>query len=270
MIARKRKEVEKGMNKKLLVALILPLMLIPLTSFAYAHWTDKVTKQIKLHAGTVEVEIVQFHVDACNSYDVSCDNVIYFIGDYPKETDPDYDPAKKYELIIEMVKDAEGEVIEVYITADPVYPSWRLVFKMLIHNKGRLTVRSYEHHWGWIGPVDTDPCWLETQPYPDGRTVPPHLTYTETLKLHDYAAYPGCAGVLCTNKDHYTVVVAPTTYILKPSQCVLVYEEIVFDAQDEPLASEAQCHWFRLAKEMVFVQEVGDEWSSAGWTKPPT
>lgn len=246
------------MNRKLLLALILPLMLIPMTSFAYAHWTDKVTKQIKLHAGTVEVEIIQWHIDECNSYDVDCNGIIF--GD---------------ELIVDTLMDADGQVIEVLITADPVYPSWRLVFKMLIHNKGRLVARSYMHHWDWIGPVEDEPDWLVTQPYPDGRTVPPHLDYTEELRLHNDALFGSPTdpvshpdGPPCTNKDHYTVVVEPTTYILKPSQCVLVYEEITFNAQDDPLKTEAQCHWFRLAKELVFFQETGDTWSSDGWTKP--
>ena len=238
------------MNRKLLIALILPLMLIPMTSFAYAHWTDKVTKQIKLHAGTVEVDIIQWHIDECNSYDVNCNGIIF--GD---------------ELKVEVLTE-DGQVVEVLITADPVYPSWRLVFKMLVHNKGRLVVRSYEHHWGWIGPEAIEPDWLVAQPYPDTRTTPPHLDYTEELRLHNDAAFPDCVDRPCLNKGHYTVVVAPTTYTLKPCECVLVYEEITFNAQDPPLDKEAQCHWFRLAKEMIFFQETGATWSSDGWTKP--
>jgi hypothetical protein len=259
--------MKRKMNKKLLTALLLPLMLFPMVSFAYAHWTDSVTKQIKLHAGTVEVEIVQFHIDECNSYDVSCDEEVWIVGLYPitdRTLNPHYDPDIKYELIIEKIEDADGQIIEVLITADPVYPSWRLVFKMLIHNKGRLSVRSWEHRWGWIGPEEIDPCFETAEEYPNTRNVPPHLDYREELRLHDYNAHPDCAGQLCTDKSHYTIVVAPTTYELKPCQSVLLYEEITFNAQEEPLRSEAMCHWFRLAKQMVFAQKVGETWSSVG------
>lgn len=237
------------MNKKLMFALLLPLMVMPLIGFGYAHWTDKVTKQIKMHAGTVEVEIVQWHVDRCNSYDVNCNGEIF--GD---------------ELIVEVLTE-DGQVVEILITADPVGPCWFLEFKFLIHNKGRLAVDSWEHHVGWVGPLPDDPCWLTEadQPYPDSDP-PPGITYTEELFLHDYGTYPACRGVLCTDKTHYTIgPVDPTTYFLKPSEAVLVKEFIHFAAQDYP---EYQCHWFRLAKEMVFKQRIGDEWGSEGWTKP--
>lgn len=233
------------MNRKLLVSLLLPLMLMPMTAFGYAHWSDKVTKQIKLHAGTVEIHIVQWHVDACNSYDVDCDDVVF--GD---------------EFLVEVLKE-DDQVVEILITADPVYPGWFLDFKFLVHNKGRLAVDTWEHYVDWEGPFDEDPCWLTEQPYPDNPAPPECIDYTETLYLHDYGMHPDCKGQLCTDKTHYTIEVAPTTYTLKPCQCVLVREQITFKCQEMP---EYQCHWFRLAKEMTFKQKIGDEWSSDGWT----
>ena len=230
------------MNKKLLVALILPLMLIPLTSFAYAHWTDKVTKQIKLHAGTVEVHIVQWHIDKCNSYDVDCDGVIF--GD---------------ELKVEVLTE-DDQVVEILITADPVYPSWELEFKFLIHNKGRLAVDSAFHRVEWDGPFDEDPCW-KTQPF-EPRAPPDCIYYVEELFLHDGVGLPDTRY----DKAHYTVPVSPTTYQLKPCECVMVKEYIHFDCQDMP---EMQCKWFRLAKEMGFISKVGPDWSSEGETYPP-
>ena len=242
-------------------------MLMPLASFGYAHWTDKVTKQIKLHAGTVEVDIVQFHIDSCNSYDASCDDVIWIVGEYPitdTVLNPHYDSTVGYELIIEKIYD-DAELIEILITADPVYPGWRLEFKMLIHNIGRLTIRSHNVFWNWVGPLDDDPCWLwpVDQPYPDDRNVPDCLTYVETQTTHDYVTHPQCKGVLCTDKSHYTVPSPETTAVLKPSQCLLVKEVIDFDCQLRQ--EEIQCHWFRLAKEISFYQYVPDEpWSSVG------
>jgi len=253
------------MNKKLLPALIIPLMLLPLMSFAYAHWTDKVTKQIKLHAGTVEVEIVQFHVDYCNSYDVSCDNIIWIIGEYPitdRTLNPHFDPDVKYELIIEKVMmGTPPQLKEVFITADPVFPGWKLEFKMLIHNKGRLTVRSDFHNWNWIGPLEEDPCWLWEQPYPNDRNVPdcllpPNGLYEERLFVHD-PTITGCPSP-CLDKTHYTVPTAETSAVLKPCQCLLLKENIVFDCQEKQ--EETQCHWFRLAKELGFRQWEPDEY----------
>ena len=259
------------MNKKLIVALLMPLMIMPLIGFGYAHWTDKVTKQIKLHAGSVEVEIIQFHVDYCNSYDASCDDIIWIVGDYPindTTLNPHYNPDVKYELIIEKLYDETEELYEIYITADPVFPGWQLEFKMLIHNKGRLAVASEYHRWNWTGPLEDDPCWQETQPYPDGRNVPICLTpaedglYEETLWLHDDSTYPDCPSP-CTDKTHYTIPTGETTAVLKPCECLLLKEVIIFGCQEKQ--EEMQCHWFRLAKELTFKQYVPLEpWSSVG------
>ncbi|NIM45384.1 MAG: hypothetical protein GTO54_07115 [Nitrososphaeria archaeon] len=279
------------MNKKLLSLLLVPLMLMPLMGFAYAHWSDRVTKQIKLHAGTVEVDIVRWHIDEINSYDVSCDGIVGIWGDYPIEQQPHYDPNVKYEVIIEMVRDADNQVVEIYITADPVFPGWTLWFKMLIHNKGRLSVQSDIHHWNWIGPEDTDPCWLiaDYGQYPDDRNIPTYvdpdtgdryeiLDYSEALYDHDDTNNPDCVPP-CTNFDHYLYypdgtsrpTVGETTAILKPCQSLLLSERITFNAQPPPvgIGEYVQCHWFRLAKELGFKQYILDQpWSSFGWTKP--
>ncbi len=54
------------MNKKF-VALLVPLLMLPMISFAAAHWYDNITKQYKLHAGTLCVEISKWHVDGTTS-----------------------------------------------------------------------------------------------------------------------------------------------------------------------------------------------------------
>ena len=46
------------MNKKL-VALLIPLMLLPIAGFAYAHWTTTVTKTYTLKAGVVKMDVVR-------------------------------------------------------------------------------------------------------------------------------------------------------------------------------------------------------------------
>jgi hypothetical protein len=287
MIARKKRRRMKGkMNKKVLSLLLVPLMLMPLMGFAYAHWSDRVTKQIKLHAGTVKVDIAWWHVDKCNTYDVSCDGEYFIMGDYPitdRILNPHYDPDVKYELIIENVRDDDDQVIEVYITADPVFPEWELEFKMLIHNKGRLAVQSDIHHWNWTGPEAVDPCWLDEPygDYPDDRVIPQFVEpdgtthdifeYWEELYEHDYDTFPACTGELCLIPDHYTIgPVSETTTTLKPCQCLLLKEYIRFNAQPPPegIDEYVMCHWFRLAKELGFKQFTPlDPWDSEGWDK---
>lgn len=49
-------------NHKLYSAILIPLLLIPMAGFGYAHWTDSVTKQIKLHVGCFEAEIKTYKI----------------------------------------------------------------------------------------------------------------------------------------------------------------------------------------------------------------
>jgi len=168
----------------------------------------------------------------------------------------------------------DDQVKEVLITVDPVFPGWYMEFKMLIHNKGRLVVDSFEHYWSWIGPEELDPCFLDhptddtTTHYPNEMYVPPGFIYTQELFLHDYNAFPDCAGTLCLDKSHYTVPTAPTTYALKPCQCVLLKEYIYLDIQEQV---EYQCHWFRLAKQMGYRQHIPIvDLESYGWATDMT
>jgi hypothetical protein len=242
------------MNKKLLPALLIPMMLLPMTGFAYAHWTDAVFKQIKLHVGTVDIHIPWWHVNELNTMDVNCNGEIF--GD---------------EFRIGMVEDETGQVKGLLLYADPVYPGWRLNFKFLVHNKGRLNVRSYGHFVFWEGPLEEDPCWVpwDQLPVKEGGDVitpaPPGFEYIQELFIHNYVDYPDCRGIICTDYTHYDIPVSPTTYMLKPCESVLIRERIVADIQEY---EEYQCHWFRLVKLMVFVEDTGEVVSSWGWTSP--
>ena len=229
------------MNKKLLIALVLQLMLMPMVSFAYAHWYATVTKTIKMHVGTVEADIKQWHIDATNTYDADCDGII--AGD---------------EITVENVLDADGQVIGVRIKVDPIFPCWFIEFKMLIHNKGRLVLGMDSETVVWGGPYTTDPCW---DPLTPPGPVPSGFQYTNDLYLHD----PGIVGCPkpCLDKTHYTIRVEPTTFILKPCECVMVKEYIHFVGQDYP---DYQCHWFKLYKELKFREWIGPTWGSYGWT----
>ena len=44
-------------NAKIITAILIPIMLISITSYAYAHWTDSVTKKYKLHVVCTQTKI---------------------------------------------------------------------------------------------------------------------------------------------------------------------------------------------------------------------
>jgi len=50
----------KPINLKLLTAILIPMMLIPMASFAYAHWTASIYKIVKMHVRCVNVGIITY------------------------------------------------------------------------------------------------------------------------------------------------------------------------------------------------------------------
>lgn len=231
------------MNKKL-VALLIPLLMMPLVGFAYAHWYDSVTKNIKMHVGTVDIEIVQWHVDKTNTYDADCDGVI------------EGDELKIEEVWVDELGQRQLEGIR--IAVDPIYPCWILEFKFIVHNKGRLVLEmsELESEWGWGGPYSTDPCWGR-----ETGAVPPGFQYTVKLYKHVEPIGVTCPKP-CLDKTHYTLEVQPTTFHLKPCESILVYQYIHFLGQDYP---QYQCNWFRLWYKIGFREWIGPEWGSYGW-----
>jgi hypothetical protein len=250
------------MNKKLLTALILPLMLLPLVSFGYAHWTDTVTKQYKLRPGTVEIHIIQWHVDSTTAYDMNCNGEV--IGD---------------ELQIIPVYDDHDppEVIGLQIKADPIFPSWHLELKVLIHVKGRLAVRFTQPEALFAGPFAEDPCF---EPLTDGieynytgQNFPgiPWFEYKTKMEKHDDFNFPHPPEEKpCYDKSHYTIPAAPTEFRYKPCDSILITQylhlkqEVLPDWPQERLQKFLSCHWLRIDWEIEAVNEVGPEWGSWG------
>ena len=95
------------MNKKL-AALLIPLMLLPLAGFAYASWSDFVTKTYLLTAGTVDIAITGGWIEETNAYGY-----------------------------IDIYGDGAGNAI---IEAEDLFPSWYAVVTIEIHNDGTLPV----------------------------------------------------------------------------------------------------------------------------------
>ncbi|MEM3459017.1 MAG: hypothetical protein QXN36_00300 [Candidatus Bathyarchaeia archaeon] len=225
------------MNKKF-IALLVPLMLLPMVGFAAAHWYDYIYKQYKLKAGCVCVEVEKWHVLGTTSYDVNCNNVTF--GD---------------ELQINNIMgvnpcDNVSKVVGVQILANPIFPCWELTLEMFVHNKGTLAVKMDIPEFRFGGPYASDPCW---DPIPMNTTNYPYFQYWSKAYIfkEDIGEW---------------VQVQPTTFVLKPSETVKIVQYIHFIGQEYP---ELQCHWFRIDCKYPFFQYVPEgPLSSYTWEKP--
>ena len=102
-------------NTKLLAAILIPMLVIPLAGFGYAHWTDSVTKQIKIHVGYVESTIKSYK---CLSE---------FDDDWIEKDPP------------EDLVPAEG-ISTLRIWTDRAFPTWWVWLGFIIQNQGPLPV----------------------------------------------------------------------------------------------------------------------------------
>jgi hypothetical protein len=224
------------MNKKF-AALIIPLMLLPLVGFATAHWYDYVTKQYKMHVGTLCVEVTKWHIISTTMYDVDCDGIVF--GD---------------ELQINNLWgtnpcDGEDKVAGVQILANPIFPSFQMTFEMFVTNKGQLTVKPDKPEITWGGPYESDPCW---GPIVSPHDQPPYFQYSWAYYLKDPVT------------GEYTYKVEPTTFSLKPSETMRIVQFIHFIGQEYP---ELQCHWLRIDVRYPFFEYVPTPIGSYTWEK---
>ena len=236
----------KKMNKKF-VALLIPLLLLPLVAFAYAHWTDSAFKQYKFRFGTVEAEIIKWHVDLLKGWDADSDGTVF--GE---------------ELVVTEVKE-NTEVIGLQIYANPVGPGFTLEFKIIIHNFGRLPMEVEAPEINYSKLYTDDPCfaWI-----PEGDQVPKPdwLDYTTTYYAHDDSIHDGHG---CYDPTHFTVVVAPTAKVYEPCESIMVKQYIFMNVQNHP---ELQCHYFRIDVAIPIRNAGTGTWSSYtganGWYVP--
>jgi len=211
------------MNKKL-VALLIPLLLLPLVAFAYAHWTDSVFKQYKFRFGTVEAEVIKWHVDKVNIWDADSDGVIW---------------GEEFNVTEILDKTDKTEVIGLQISAAPVGPGFLLEFKMIIHNYGRLPIEVEAPLVNYSKLYTDDPCfgWI---PLADQVAKPDWLIYTTTYYAHNDSLHDGHG---CYDPTHFTIVKEPTEKVYEPCESVMVKQYIEFNVQGHP---ELQCHYFRI------------------------
>lgn len=134
-------------NTKLLAAILIPMLLIPLASFGYAHWTDSVTKQIKMHVGYVDASVKSY----------KC--VSEFDDDWIMKDPPE--PGSEYPEGIKTLR----------IWTDRAFPGWWVWIGLIIQNQGPFPVEvdvphykvtmtpsdsvSYTHEEYFYGPYTT-------------------------------------------------------------------------------------------------------------------
>jgi hypothetical protein len=222
------------MNKKF-VALLIPLMLLPMVSFGAAHWYDYITKDYKLHAGTVCVEITKWHVFETTAYDVNCNGIVF--GDELTITN----------VIGKNPCDGLEKVAGLQILANPIFPCWELTLDIYITNKGTLALKMDPALITFGGPYIDDPCW---GPIKDPVSIP---SYFQTW--HEYRIFVAGQWILTQ----------PTTFMLKPGEQIWVREFIHFIGQDNP---ELMCQWFRFTFQLPFYQYTPEPITSYTWEKP--
>ena len=208
------------MNKKLAL-LLIPLMLLPIASFGYAHFKDSVEKRYKIHVGSVIANITYFHVDHFIMPDVNNDGII--LGD---------------ELNITIFEDPATCKFIVQIIADPIAGGFVLNTTMKIHNSGKLP---WDLDWEilWDGPYDDDPCWVV--PTKDIDTLPGVLDPLAGPWSYDMVVY----------KENATGTYGPaakTQYEYKPSNNASIIQHVNF-RQPETFVNETwtqkdwECKW---------------------------
>ncbi len=233
------------MNKKFLVALILPLLLIPLASFAYAHNYDYVEKKYKLHVGTMFANITYFHVDYVKAMDQNNDGVLF--GD---------------EVNITVFED--DCTWKVYIEVDPVSGGFVLNTTMEITNEGDLP---YTVTWARSGtpsfyPVWTnstgDECWdymVDPKPVP---SLWPSELWSWDIKYYKDNSTRGGGNYTATTTEH----------VYKPGDIFRVVQHINLIQPDTDLENalykKIMGSWFYIWE--IFQFESEDLMTDSSWT----
>lgn len=220
------------MNKKVAL-LLVPLLLLPLMSFGYAHFTDKVVKKYKIHVGSLILDFEAIHVDYVKMPDVDNDGMVF--GD---------------ELLIERYENPDDCTWYVYITCDPITGGFVLNTTMWLHNAGKLP---FVLMWDvkWDGPYDDDPCFDPPGPTQDLAALPrpPWSWKMEVFRWHE--------GVR-------TGPFAPTQVHYKPCDYLEIKQHINFEQPDPAnpdsmlWQKEWQCKWIKLWVEFT-AQDVYEE-----------
>jgi hypothetical protein len=221
---KRRRRVIKDMNKKY-VLFILPLLILPLFAFGYAHFTDEVVKKYKLHVGTVYLNVTGFHVDYAQMPDPNSNGIIW--GD---------------ELKVNIAEDADG-VYNVEITANPITGGFILNSTLWLYNGGKLPFRLEFGTVKWDGPYDTEPDSTTAPRYPlIGANPLPMPPWSFSMTVYKWVKDP------VTGIYYRTGPWQPTQTVYEPTDYIEVQQHIDFQ---QPGATDNWqrvwgCKWIKL------------------------
>ena len=218
------------MNKKYML-LLIPLLLMPLIAFGYAHFTDLVVKKYKVHVGSVYLNVTAFHVNEWKMPDVDNDGMIF--GD---------------ELLVNIYEDTALCTWFEEITADPITGGFILNTTTWMINGGKLP---FEVSWDfkWDGPYDADPCFVIPPSKAIGTLQSPPWHFSVTI----YKWHLGVrSGPYAPTQTHY-----------KPGDLIEVIQVIKFDQPNpgDSYQKDWQCKWIKLWVEFK-AQDVYETGSS--------
>lgn len=242
------------MNKKF-AALLIPFLLVPMVSFAYAHYTDNVEKRYKIHVGSIVANMTYFHVDNLKTIDTNCNGIIW--GD---------------EVNITIFEDPDTCTWYVLITLNPIPPAFELDTTMKIHNVGKLP---WEADWTimYAGPFDYDyyGCfdgwderdfttinWMRDDWRVPGWYFDNGLIYDITFWKDGVPAEPTeFIYHPCTNltiRQNVTLLQPPQPPVLDPN-----------DVSSADWQKNIQCHWYLIWIKIVVKNPTPESYSSATW-----
>jgi len=227
------------MNKKF-VALLIPLLVMPLIAFGYAHFTDDVIKKYKIHVGSVYLDVTGFHVDKAIMPDVNLNNEIF-----------------DDELVINIYEDDLCNWI-VEIKADPITGGFVLDTTMWLHNGGKLPFR-LDWTYMWDGPYDEDPCFDTPPNRPISELPMPPWSWD--IEIYRWTVDPVTGEYV---RDP-TASVNPTQEIYMPCDFMEVKQHINFEQPepDETFQKDWQCRWITLWVKFHALDETMEDES---WT----
>ena len=237
------------MNKKLAL-LLIPLMLMPLMAYGYAHFTDEVQKKYKIHVGSVFLNVTGFHLDYAKMPDVDNDGDIW--GDELNVTIYEADDCRWYVLI----------------EADPITGGFILNTTLWMHNGGKLP---FELRWEvkWDNATGhTDPCW-DTIPTQNMATLP-MPPWSWRMDVYRWHLNPA------TGEYERTGPFDPTQVHYKPCDYIEVKQHVNFEQPDpaDPASvdwqKDWQCKWIYIWITFT-AQDVSEEMlGSETWGTPGT
>jgi hypothetical protein len=249
------------MNKKLAM-LLIPLLLVPMASFAYAHYTDNVEKRYKIHVGSVVANVTYFHVDKLKTVDTNCNGYIW-----------------DDELNITIFEDPATCTWYVLIACNPIPPSFELDTTMMIHNVGKLPWVAYWdiylYNMSACDPYGCFDGWDE-----DDFT---ELSIYQGAEI-DRVTFRGIYGWYIQNGLMYNIEfskngmpVSPTGETYHPCENLTIAQNVTLIQPPKPSVTDPlgvssadwqkniQCHWFLIWVKIVVQNETPIEYSSATW-----